>query len=144
MPLEIKFEIEGETQLSRRFGAISDKVNDFKPTFEKTGIFLKDFFGGEVFTTEGRAIGEPWVKRKKAYPWPPLQRSGRMRKSFVHQAEAKKVSVWNTTDYFKYHQSRMPHRIIPRRVMMKITEQLKDKIVKFFHETIIKAIKETR
>lgn len=131
--LEIRFSIEGETQLARRLNKIGDGVKDFKPEFEKSVNFLKDFFGGEVFNTEGAILGEKWVGGPYYHK---LQRTGRMRRSFDTKASKLSGEVWNAVDYFKYHQSRMPRRKLPRRIMMKLTSQLKDKIVQIFHSGI--------
>jgi len=134
MPLELQWKIEGETQLARRLNGIGNRVKDFRSEFKKSTNFLKDFFGGEVFDTKGRAIGEPWKPRKVPKPWPLLQKTGRMKRGFRAKASKMSGEVYNAVDYFKYHQSRQPRYKLPRRIMMKLTNQLKDRIVKFFHE----------
>lgn len=140
--VKVSWTIEGEKQLSRRLIGLGNSVKNFKPELSKSANFLKSFFGGEVFDTRGRAIGEPWKARKKFYPWPLLERPGsRMRKSFKMKAEKLRAEVWNAVDYFKYHQSRLPRRKLPRRVMMKLTNQLKDKVISFFHEGLWKRVK---
>ena len=125
--------------MARRFGKIDSDLKDFKPEFQRSADFLKDFFGGEVFNTRGAAIGEPWKPTRN--PWPILEKTGKMRRGFVSKAESKRAEVWNAVDYFKYHQSRAPRRNLPRRVMMKLDEMRKQRIVKFFHESIIKALR---
>lgn len=134
MATEFKITLEGEKQLSRRLGKLADNVKDFSPELGKSTNFLKSFFSGEVFATRGGAIGEPWVERKQVYPWPILERTGRMRKSFMARAEKLRGEVWNAVTYFKYHQSRMPRYKLPRRVMMKLTNQLKNEIIQIFHK----------
>ena len=134
MATEFSIVLEGEKQLSRRILKLADNVEDFRPELEKSTNFLQRFFGNEVFATRGRAIGESWVKRKKAYPWPILERSGKMRRSFMTKAEKLRGEVWNAVTYFKYHQSRMPRRKLPRRIMMKLTNQLKNEIISIFHK----------
>ena len=134
MATEFTITLEGEKQLSRRILKLADNVQDFRPELSKSTSFLKNFFGGEVFATRGGAIGESWVKRKKAYSWPILERSGKMRRSFKTKAEKLRGEVWNAVRYFKYHQSRLPRHKLPRRVMMKLTNQLKDEIIQIFHK----------
>jgi len=139
--MELKFSIEGEAQLSRRLNSLGNMTKNFKPEFKKSGDFLKGFFGGEVFDTEGAAIKEKWVGGKS---YNRLQRSGRMRRSFKAKSDKLSASIWNATDYFKYHQSKQPRRKLPRRIMMKLTNQLKNKIIQIFHAGVYKRVKISR
>jgi phage gpG-like protein len=142
--IEINFELEGQVEMSRRLRTLDTKTRDFSKEFKQSGEFLRNFFGSEVFDTQGRAIGEPWKLRKREYPWPILQNTGRMKGGFKSQAWPLKAEIWNVVDYFKYHQSRTPRIKMPRRVMMKLVEQLKNKIVKFIQAGVIKRIKESK
>ena len=128
--------LEGEKQLSRRLGKLADNISDFQPEISDSTSLLKTFFSVDVFNTRGSAIGESWVARKKEYPWKILERTGRMRRSFATRAEKLKGEVWNAVTYFKYHQSGMPRTRLPRRVMMKLTNQLKDEIISIFHKRL--------
>ncbi len=142
--IEIRFELEGQVEMMRRLRTLDTKTRDFSKEFDESGKFLSKFFGSEVFDTRGSAIGEPWKTRKKEYPWPILQNTGRMKRGFRSQAWPLRAEVWNVVDYFKYHQSRMPRIKMPRRVMMKLVEQLKNKVVKFIQTGVIKRIKESK
>ena len=142
MATKFTITLEGEKQLSRRILKLADGVKDFRPELAKSATFLKDFFGGEVFDTRGQAIDEPWEMRRREYQWPILERSGKMRRSFKMKAEKLRAEVWNATSYFKFHQSRMPRHRLPRRVMMKMTDMLKDQVISFFHEGLWKRIKQ--
>ena len=137
--LELRWEIEGEEQLARRLRGIETSCNDFKPEFQKSVDFLRDFFGGKVFDTRGAVIGEPW--KPTGNPWPILEKTGKMRRSFRSKADKMSGAVWNAVDYFKYHQSNKPRRKLPRRVMMKLDNQRKNQIVKFFHEGLVKRVR---
>ena len=140
--MPIVFEIEGEKQLVRRFRGIEMAGKDWKPTMKTIGRDLTECFSGPVFETRGREIGESWEKRAKGYSWPILEKTGAMRKGFKYDAGKDKVEVYNIKDYFKFHQSNKPRSTrLPRRVMMKIDNKRKEKIMKRFHETIIKALR---
>jgi len=146
--IQLGFQIEGEKQLSRRLKKGSLSVSQWQKTFSKTGIYLKRFFSNDVFATEGSVIGEPWEplseatirqKAKRGYPSKPLVGSGRMKGSFRSVATPRMVEVYNTADYFKYHQSRQPRTTnLPRRVMMKLDMLRKQIIVKMFQKEINK------
>ena len=134
MAVEFTITIEGEKQLSRRITRLAEAVTDFSPELKKSANFLRNFFGGEVFDTRGAVLGEPWAPRKKAYPWPILEKTGKMRRSFRAKAEKMRAEIWNAVDYFKFHQSRMPRRRLPRRIMMKLDETRKNEIIQIFHK----------
>ncbi|MFA6048277.1 MAG: hypothetical protein WC737_05730 [Parcubacteria group bacterium] len=134
--MQISFEIEGEVQLARRIRNITSTIKNFKGVFKNIGTYLVYFFKNDVFNTEGSVFGENWASGKY---YNKLQRSGRMRNSFIHKEGKDYVLVTNTAPYFKYHQSRLPRRKLPRRVMMKLDETRKQTIVKEFQKAIIEA-----
>lgn len=142
--MRLSFAIEGEKQLSRRLRGISVDIQDWKSEMSKTGKYLVGTFSGPVFDTKGREIGEPWPPRKKSYPWPILEKSGKMRKSFDHTAKTTSVEIFNKTDYFKYHQSNKPRKKLPRRVMMKLDNERREGIVKIFQKSLVGIIKKQR
>jgi len=132
--LDIQFVIEGEVQLNRRIGRIADGINNWNPATKQIGEYLTIFFGGDVFKTEGSVFKEKWAGGPN---YNRLQRSGKMRNSFYYKHDSKQVEIGNTVKYFKYHQSNRPRKSrLPRRIMMKLDEARKQKIVKFFQMQI--------
>ena len=138
--MQVSFKIEGEKQLSRRLKGVSVDLLNWRPQLKKIGKYLVEVFSGPVFETEGREIGEPWKKRKDSNPWPLLQRSGKMRRSFKHIAMMTSVDIMNTADYFRFHQSKLPRRKLPRRIMMKLDQERKTGVVKIIHKSLVKDI----
>ena len=139
MPIELNFTIEGQKELSRRFDVLGNSLKSYKPEFKESTDMLSLFFTNDVFDTKGAAIGERWKPRinEAEYTHPILEASGKMRRSFKTEAQNLSGQVWNAVDYFKYHQSRMPRFTrLPRRVMMKLTDQLKNRIVQIFHKGV--------
>jgi len=132
--MNITFEIEGEVQLSRRMRGLSTSLDDFKGVFGKIGGYLGSFFKNEVFDTEGAVFGEKWAIGPYYHR---LQRTGKMKNSFIHKEAKDYVLITNTAPYFKYHQSKLPRRKLPRRIMMKIDESRRQRIIKYFQEAII-------
>lgn len=135
--MQLKFIIEGEEQLSRNLRNVSLEMGNWFGTFKEIGGRLQTLFSGTVFESEGREIGEPWAKRKKEYPWKPLQKSGRMRGGFNYNAKKDSVTISNRVSYFAYHQSNKPRYRLPRRVMMKIDDQRKMDIIHTFNRDMV-------
>ncbi|WP_210161261.1 phage virion morphogenesis protein [Bradyrhizobium sp. ORS 285] len=137
--LYLRMELQGEVQLSRVLQGVSATVKNWRPAFEKSGEQMVDFFSEDVFDTEGAAVDDPWAalnpdyekRKQKKYPDAGiLQATGLMRDSFVSQPSAMSLIVRNTAPYFKFHQSNQPRTRLPRRVMMKLTENIREKLIK--------------
>lgn len=140
--MQIQFAIDGELELSRRLTGMAMDVEDWSPAFSMAVDDLKQVFSGPVFDTEGREVDETWsplsqayaLRKAKKYPGKKiLEATGAMRNSFVSKFDATSATIWNTATYFKYHQSREPRTKMPRRVMMKLTENLKQLVVEDFN-----------
>lgn len=141
--MQIQFAIDGELQLSRRLLGIAVAAREWGPAFDKSVTDLKEVFSGGVFDTEGREIDESWsplsrayaLRKAKKYPDKGiLEATGAMRNSFASKFDSTSASIWNLATYFKYHQSRLPRTKMPRRVMMKLTENLRQTVVKNFQQ----------
>ena len=143
--MKISFNIEGEKALSRRLRIVTKGMKDFKKPFDKTGKYLRDFIKDDVFETRGRVVGETWKPLNKKYAiWKSqhypgkgiLEATGNMKSGFKYKSSKQDVVVGNIVDYFRYHQSNKPRSKMPRRVMLKLNETNKQRIVKFFHSDI--------
>jgi phage gpG-like protein len=145
MAVKLSWTIEGEQQLSRVLLGMESSMQDYSYPFRQSADFLKDTFAVDVFNTEGGAIGERWAPlspatiaaKARAYQQTaPLIGTGNMRASFATEVSKDQAMVYNTASYFKYHQSNQPRSKLPRRVMMKLTNALKESVVRFFQEHI--------
>ena len=132
--MQIEFKIEGVTQVHRRIGRIADGIKDWSWATEQVGRYLTGFFTNDVFNSEGAVFNEKWPDGPYYHK---LQRSGFMRAGFYFQSDRNQVAVGNKASYFKYHQSILPRKKLPRRVMMKLDEKRKQMVVKFFQQQII-------
>jgi len=132
--MELQFSIEGQVELHRRIAGLSDSVKDWTGTFTNVGKYLQGFFKNDVFLTEGQTFNEKWVGGPF---YNRLQRTGKMRNSFIYKAAGDYVMVTNTAPYFKYHQSLLPRKKLPRRIMMKLDERRKQTIIKQFQAELI-------
>lgn len=142
----LRFSISGQVQLSRVLLNVSNAVKDWTPALEKSAEDLIEVFSYDVFESEGGAIGEAWdplsaayAKRKeKKYPGNPiLVATGLMQDSFTRLVDTTSLKIGNSAEYFKYHQSSAPRTKLPRRVMMKLTLDLREIVVKNFQRQFL-------
>lgn len=151
MAFELQWEVEGVTELSRRLNFLDGELKDFTPAFRKSATSLKRFVAGEVFDSEGAVYGNKWAPlnpayeafKKSKYPGKGiLERTGKMRKSFKTQHGRDFAVVFNSVDYFNYHQSRLSRSTnLPRRVMLKLDGPRKEMVVKIFQAEFFKKTK---
>lgn len=150
MAFQLEWKIEGEQQLSRKLRIDASNIKDFKKPFSESASRLKRIFERDVFDSQGGAIGERWArlspvtiaqKARHGFPLQPLIRTGAMRGSFKTAVTSDQAVIYNTAEYFKYHQSNKPRRHLPRRVMMKLGENQRELVVKIFHNFIREQLK---
>lgn len=140
--LELNWAIEGEEQLVRRLRNIGAGVKDWTDAFHEAADRLQGIFEDDVFASEGGKIGERWQPLKPqylaqkvaaGYPADILIKTGLMKSSFKNDVKKDQATIYNTSPYFKYHQSRSSRTVIPRRIMMKLGNPQKEIVVKIFH-----------
>jgi len=141
----LEWSVEGEKQISRVLIGMASNLKDYTRPFRQSADHLTRIFSEDVFDTQGAAIGERWQrlspytvaqKARRGFPATPLIGTGKMRGSFRSIVSTDQAVVYNTAPYFKYHQSKQARARLPRRVMMRLSENLRAEIVRFFQEYI--------
>jgi phage gpG-like protein len=151
----LSFNIEGDIQISRNLTQLESNMKDWSPEFKDTGEYLKGFFSGEVFDSEGSVFNEPWqalspayaIQKEKKYPGKGiLVATGKMRDSFKYDNGSTYVRVYNDVqnsagvNYFVFHQSNKPRYRLPRRIVMKLDERRKQDIIQIFRRGLQRQI----
>jgi phage gpG-like protein len=143
MSFYIQWSIEGEKQLSRVLNGLVSDIKNLQSPFAEIAKKLVRTYSGDVFSSQGQAINERWArlspytvaqKARNNYPADPLIRTGTMRKSFRSVVTTDSATIYNTAEYFKYHQSNQTRKKLPRRVMMKLAEEQKTMVVRTFQK----------
>lgn len=137
--VELSWSIEGEKQLSRRFNSIPLDLEQLAKPLGEIGTELM-LATDANFSSRGSLFGEKWPARKKNYAHPLLEKTGMMRSNFQKRLGPGYVEISNPTEYFKYHQSNKPRRVLPRRVMLKIDQIRKVFIIKAFQRHLHKTV----
>lgn len=150
--MRISVTLEGEKQLSRKFRDLPDDLGNARPAFRKVAYNLTNVFEDDVFDTDGGAIGVTWsplsraYAQRKAQKYPGqgiLEATGEMRDSFRNKYSNNRAEIYNVSPYFKYHQSSAPRSSdLPRRVMMRLTNPLKEEVMKTFHEFVKRELRQ--
>ena len=144
--LKIEFEIEGEKQVSLALEDVEVKIVNFAPPLKKVRKYLLKIWQLN-FQTNGKLLGKPWkklkpatVKRKKGKGGI-LRDSGDMVRSFSGTVLKDSLVMKNSADQFAFHQSKQPRKSnLPRRIMMRINEQARQRILEIFNGYVNKII----
>ena len=136
---DIQITITGDKELLQKFKSFlgSGDLN-LKRSLSASGLYLTRFFGGEVFVSRGRVIGEPWASLNPSYAaWkarmfpgrPPLIQTGEMQRSFFFKPAARTLELGNSSRLFDIHNEGRGN--VPQRVMMKIDDQRAARVAKY-------------
>ena len=138
--ITLSWSIEGEKQISRRLSQIPDDLGNFKVPLFRIGRELRTSIDAN-YGSRGALFKPKWEPRKDNKSHPLLEKTGRMRRSFAQELGSDYVSIFNTQDYFAFHQSNKARKKIPRRIMLKIDEIRKVFIVKEIQRHAQKSIR---
>lgn len=134
-----------DTRVKMRLSKMHKGVKSFKKPFNSSGTELLQFFGDEVFATQGSAVGESWrtlalstlqarADRRGHYAKQPVATNkilvwtGTLQKGFKKQVTAQMLRIYNTVRYFKYHQQRGGSP--PQRRMLAINREVITKVMR--------------
>lgn len=131
--------LEGQVELDRILATTDLNLSNFKVplTRAKEQLFKTT---DSNFSLAGKLMGG-WQPRKKIYRHPILDKTGTMRHNFRAKTTTTRLEIWNTTPYFKYHQSNKSRKRLPRRVMLKIIQADKTRISKYFQQYMADSLK---
>lgn len=158
--------LDDQDQLGPDFRAVGDFLErgDFSPVLEQ-GLDEAALNIAENFGEAADAAGKPWPPRKRAYPHPPLIKTGRLLSSIAGRATGlvaavsgaegdhhwdvgeREASLGTSVEYAKAHEFGVPARNLPARPFANISSETCDMIAAhaadFAIEEIGKIIGET-
>ena len=134
-----------DTRVRKKLSGLSAGVRNFKKPFDAASSELLEFYGEEVFASQGSAIGEPWralaastlaarAGRRGYYRKPPVTTdkilvwTGRLKKGFAREVTSRMLRIFNDVPYFKYHQKASGSP--PQRRMLAINKNVITKVIR--------------
>lgn len=152
MEITITFD---DKKVQKKISELAKGVKDFRTPMKESGEDLKDFFGNEVFDSQGSSIGEKWrplspttlklrSSRTGYYKAPPeatnkiLVWTGRLHRGFESIVNSLSLRIRNNVNYFKYHQLGGG---IPKRPMLAVNSKVIEKVMKRVNDYIITLLK---
>lgn len=138
--LQVSIQIQGDKKTIARLKRAGVNITDFSEELRAVGEYLRDFVGRLVFETEGGILGARWAplsepygfRKRTEYPGRGiLERTGRLRRSFLFKSTATMVLLYNPTPYLKKHQFGIG---VPRRVIYQVDKERADQATKIVEE----------
>jgi hypothetical protein len=138
--------LEGEEVIQRRLDGLEARLSDMTPAWPAVLATFREIMR-EVFATEGASSGAKWpelaestVKDREREGFggrhPILARTHTLERALTTEGGASFVvqqpnyfAIAVDLDYFKYHQSKAPRRIIPRRAAINLTQDNKTRML---------------
>ena len=148
--MKLQFEVEGVKEISAKLDMLAS-VKDFSEPFRASKKHL-DRGVQRNYHSQGSYFGQRWQKLSAPYRhWKAkhytgrgiLVRTGALRKGFVGQVSSTGLIYTNLVSYYSYHQSSAPRSTnLPRRVMLKLTNEMRTEIFREFTKFMYKKEKE--
>ena len=101
--MDISLHTTGSEIVIENFRRLEKKAGNMRSAFGKIADLMTK--SHEVnFKSQGSRFGKKWGARKRSYPWPILQKTGKLSKSFKSSYDSHSAMVENTASYAKWHQ----------------------------------------
>lgn len=113
MPLQVTVIVRGNKETQAKLLKLGKDLIDFSGANAEIGEELKSFYSGQVFTSQGRALGVRWKALTAAYARRKAKKhsgsgllvaSGDMQKAFKYEADKSGVLIYNDDPKFEWHQ----------------------------------------
>lgn len=135
--LRITVEVIGTKRVMQKLETLGKAMYDMKRAMREIGKQAADYYANKGFNSRGGVFGNRWAplssrysaRKQKFYRGKGiLEASGAMRDSFVSVSTRSSATITNSAGYFKYHQSTLPRKRLPRRQMMGVNSAIKSMI----------------
>jgi len=106
--------VQGGRRVELKLQGIARKITDLTPAFNDMKVKIIELFK-KNFDAQGNIVGSRWAARKYSYPWPTLNRTGKMKNTWKDKTQKLRLEIENPVKYSGYHQfgtTRLPIRAI--------------------------------
>lgn len=98
----INIEVTGNRLAIDNLEEIGKKIGDLRPAFsDMSGAVTSELKSN--FDARGALLGSAWQVRKRSYPWPILQKTGKMKGAWKDTITSFSLRIRNVASYAKYH-----------------------------------------
>ncbi|HSH31213.1 MAG TPA: phage virion morphogenesis protein [Candidatus Saccharimonadales bacterium] len=141
----IVIKINGDKTTEKKLRRLGGSLLDMSKAMRAVGNDFLGFYTDKPFTSQGGIYGSPWaalkpatvdqkVKYNPTTATYPLIKSGKMRRSFKVESSSTHMRLFNTTDYFKYHQ--LGTKNMPQRMVLQLTKSRYDAVKRIIEADI--------
>ncbi len=150
--MQVSITIKGSREVRQKLKGLGRSLYNFKGAMKTIGTLAISYYQNQAFNSQGGVYGNVWPRlsprtiatKMRLYPQyvnSPLIASRKMVNSFVAVSNETSVVISNEMPYYKYHQSTLPRRKIPRRQMAGINGPIRSIVKKTLQEDITRKIR---
>jgi Phage virion morphogenesis family len=150
--VKVTIVIKGDKETKAKLKRLGSSLYDFGSAMREVGKEVGRYYSNEGFNSQGGVFGRPWASlspktqavKMLLYPQfvnVPLVATQTMKNSFVATTGRQSAIITNEAPYYKYHQSTLPRRKIPRRQMAGINDPVKRIIANILEQDIRRKIR---
>lgn len=125
--IRLSIRVDGIERALRSFDNRWKRANDLSEPLDRAADFMLGEIDRNFNGRRGRIWGG-WPRRKRSYPWPILEKTGKMRRGFAKKVKSSEAIITNRVKYFKFHQAGTKRMV--KRAMWGITHEQSRQIVK--------------
>jgi phage gpG-like protein len=147
--LELSIQIKGSKETRAKLRRLGTSLYDLRSSMADIGKKSAEYYSNQGMNSQGGVFGNRWAplknrtiarKAKKYAGRPPLVATGKMRDSFTYAPSSRSVLVGNSAPYFKYHQSTLPRKKLPRRQMLGINAPIRTLVREIIKDEVYRKI----
>lgn len=105
-------EVVGGDKAIATLARLRQSAENLQPAFaEMAPLIIQEFTSN--FDSQGTLLDAKWKPRVRSYPWPILQKTGKLKASWNAKPESRDLTIKNTADYATYQHfgsTRLPAR----------------------------------
>ena len=132
--MSYSFKISGIESLSKKLAQMNQNIKNLKPAFDKMAPeIIKKY--KENFPARGSVLNSPWKPRKKSYPWPILNKTGKLKNTWNSVSSSRALEIKNPTPYATYHH--FGTKFLPIRKLVGVSRSINNIITESITKWII-------
>lgn len=148
MSIRVNITITGDKKALKQLKKLKIDLLDWSKELKTMGVYLKKYWSGAVFTSEGSVLGNPWRKlspqyelsKRKLYPAAGiLVRTGDLKDGFEYNAGRNEMKIYNKVPYASYHL--YGTRRMVAREFMGVNTPIKNELGKIFKDGLYSKIR---
>lgn len=112
----MSIKVEGIIELNKVFDGLKMAVKNLEPAFKMMDDEIISQYK-KNFDSKGKVLKSAWTPRKNSYPWPLLNKTGKLKNTWDKKSNRKSLQISNPVPYAKFHHFGLPPQLGKRKLV---------------------------